>query len=119
MADVPVSAPVVVVGGGLTGIEAAAEFAEAGRPVTLVTDVLGPSLGATGRRSVAKRLAKLRIAVIEDAKLSTRKLKGKVVLFWDTYNSRKIDLEGVNYQDLPRALHGYFRMGKAAPAGRR
>jgi NADH dehydrogenase len=65
MADVPLSAPVVVVGGGLTGIEAAAEFAETRRPVTLVTDVLGPSLGATGRRSIAKRLAKLRVAVVE------------------------------------------------------
>ena len=45
LADVPTSAPTVIVGGGLTGIETAAEFAEAGRPVTLVTDVLGPSLG--------------------------------------------------------------------------
>jgi D-cysteine desulfhydrase len=58
-------------------------------------------------------------AVIEDAKISTRTLKGKVVLFWDTYNSRKIDLEGVNYQELPKALHGYFKMSKAAPAGPR
>ncbi|KUI20226.1 pyridine nucleotide-disulfide oxidoreductase [Mycobacterium sp. GA-1285] len=65
MADVPLSAPVVVVGGGLTGIEAAAELAETGRAVTLVTDVLGPSLAASGRRSVAKRLAKLRVTVHE------------------------------------------------------
>ncbi|MGV0793600.1 NAD(P)/FAD-dependent oxidoreductase [Mycolicibacterium sp. XJ1819] len=67
LADVPTSAPIVVVGGGLTGIEAAAEFAEAGRPVTLVTDILGPSLGKGGRRSVAKRLARLRVAVVDDA----------------------------------------------------
>lgn len=65
MADVPRSAPVVVVGGGLTGIETATELAEAGRPVTLVTDVLGPSLAASGRRSIAKRLAKLGVCVIE------------------------------------------------------
>ncbi|KUI09271.1 pyridine nucleotide-disulfide oxidoreductase [Mycobacterium lehmannii] len=65
MADVPQSAPVVVVGGGLTGIETAAELAETGRPVTLVTDVLGPSLAASGRRSVAKRLAKLGVVVVE------------------------------------------------------
>lgn len=65
MADVPQSAPVVVVGGGLTGIETAAELAEAGRPVTLVTDVLGPSLAASGRRSVAKRLAKLGVVIVE------------------------------------------------------
>lgn len=65
MADVPTSAPVVVVGGGLTGIETATELAEAGRPVTLVTDVLGPSLAASGRRSIAKRLAKLGVDVME------------------------------------------------------
>ena len=64
--DVPAAAPVVVVGGGLTGIEAAAEFAEAGRTVTLVAGpVLGPSLSAPGRRSVAKQLAKLGATVIE------------------------------------------------------
>ncbi|RAV14000.1 FAD-dependent oxidoreductase [Mycolicibacterium sp. GF69] len=65
MADVASSAPVVVVGGGLTGIETAAELAEAGRPVALVTDVLGQSLAAGGLRSVTKRLAKLRVDVIE------------------------------------------------------
>lgn len=64
--DVPAAAPVVVVGGGLTGIEAAAEFAQAGRTVTLVAGpVLGPSLSAPGRRSVAKQLAKLGARVIE------------------------------------------------------
>ena len=65
LADVPMSAPMVIVGGGLTGVEAAAEFSEAGRPVTLVTDVLAPTVGKNGRRSVAKRLAKLRVTVIE------------------------------------------------------
>lgn len=65
LADTPSSAPIVVVGGGLTGIEAAAEFAEAGRTVTLVTDVLGPTLSPAGRGSVAKRLRKLGVAVIE------------------------------------------------------
>lgn len=67
LAEVPPWAPIVVVGGGLTGIEAAAEFAEAGRPVTLVTDRLGPSLSSGGRRSVAKRLAKLHVTVLEDS----------------------------------------------------
>ncbi|MGE0221084.1 NAD(P)/FAD-dependent oxidoreductase [Mycolicibacterium sp.] len=79
LAGVPRSAPVVVVGGGLTGIEAAAELAEAGRPVTLVTDVLGPSLAATGRRSIAKRMAKLRVAVIEDGTVA-RVFADRVVL---------------------------------------
>ncbi|MDH6247410.1 FAD-dependent oxidoreductase [Mycobacterium sp. OTB74] len=63
--DIPLSAPLVVVGAGLTGIEAAAEFAEAGRNVTLIGSKLGPSLSAPGRRSVAKRLAELGVTVIE------------------------------------------------------
>lgn len=63
--DVPVIAPVVVVGGGLTGVESAAELAEAGRPVTLVTEELTPSLAATGRRSVTKALHKLGVQIIE------------------------------------------------------
>lgn len=65
LADVPLSAPIVVIGAGLTGIETAAEFAEAGRAVTLIGDTLGPSLSEPGRRSVAKRLAKLGVQVIE------------------------------------------------------
>src|SRR6185369_2387450 len=45
------TAPVTVVGAGPTGLETAAELAEAGRKVTLVCgDVLGPSLHARGRR---------------------------------------------------------------------
>jgi NADH dehydrogenase len=59
-------APVTVVGGGLTGIEVATELAEQGRRVVLVCGGrLGPSLSEPGRRFVAKKLAKLRIAVLE------------------------------------------------------
>jgi NADH:ubiquinone reductase (H+-translocating) len=59
-------APITVVGGGLTGIETATELAEQGRKVTLVCGGrLGPSLSAPGRRSVAKALARLRVAVLE------------------------------------------------------
>jgi NADH:ubiquinone reductase (H+-translocating) len=58
--------PVTVVGGGLTGIEAATELAEQGRKVTLVCGGrLGPTLSVPGRRSVAKVLARLRVAVLE------------------------------------------------------
>ncbi|GJF10336.1 dehydrogenase [Mycolicibacterium cyprinidarum] len=64
LAGLPMSAPIVVVGGGLTGIETASEFAEAGRAVTLVGE-LGPSLSVPGRRSVAKRLRKLGVVVVE------------------------------------------------------
>ncbi|ORB29358.1 NAD(P)/FAD-dependent oxidoreductase [Mycolicibacterium parafortuitum] len=66
LVDIPIQAPIVVVGGGLTGIEAASEFAEAGRNVTLVTGALGPSLAKGGRRSVAKRLSKLGVTVVDN-----------------------------------------------------
>ncbi|MCT2589788.1 FAD-dependent oxidoreductase [Streptomyces sp. N2-109] len=60
------TAPVTVVGAGPAGIETAAELAEAGRRVTLVCGgVLGPYLHTRGRRSVAKRLAKLGVTVID------------------------------------------------------
>jgi NADH dehydrogenase len=59
-------APVIVVGAGLTGIETATELAEQGRNVVLVCGgQLGPSLSAPGRRSVAKVMAKLGVAVLE------------------------------------------------------
>ena len=65
LADVPAHAPIVVVGGGLTGIEAASEFAEAGRSVTLVSTIVGPSLSKPGRRSVTKRLTKLGVTIVD------------------------------------------------------
>lgn len=66
LTDLPLPAPVTVVGGGLTGIETASELAEGGRPVTLVCGpVLGPSLSKRGRRSVAKRLRRLGVNVLE------------------------------------------------------
>lgn len=62
----PEHAPITVVGAGLTGIEIASELAEQGRAVTLACGgVLGPSLGASGRRSVAKALAHLGVTVRE------------------------------------------------------
>ncbi len=68
LAEAHPEAPVTVVGAGLTGIEIAAELAEAGRRVTLICGgVLGPSLSRRGLRSVAKRLAKLGVDVRETA----------------------------------------------------
>jgi NADH dehydrogenase len=62
----PATAAVTVVGAGPTGIETAAELAEAGRAVTLVCGgVLGPYLHPRGRRSVTKRLAKLGVTVLD------------------------------------------------------
>ncbi|KKC02837.1 NAD(P)/FAD-dependent oxidoreductase [Mycobacterium nebraskense] len=68
LADLPLAAPVTVVGGGLTGIETASELAEQGRQVTLVCGAeLGPSLSKRGRRSVAKRLRGFGVNVLESA----------------------------------------------------
>ncbi|MET7480202.1 FAD-dependent oxidoreductase [Streptomyces sp. NPDC005648] len=67
------TAAVAVVGAGATGIEVAAELAEAGRAVTLVCgEVLGPYLHPRVRHSVAKRLAALGVSVLEgpDAKVT-------------------------------------------------
>ncbi|MGA8547597.1 MAG: FAD-dependent oxidoreductase, partial [Mycobacterium sp.] len=64
------NAPVTVVGAGLTGIETASELAEQGRRVTLVCGgLLGPSLSAPGRRSVAKWLRRLGVEVLETARV--------------------------------------------------
>ncbi|GAB3160207.1 FAD-dependent oxidoreductase [Micromonospora sonneratiae] len=66
VAAVPATAPVTVVGAGPTGIETAAELAEAGHAVTLVCGgVLGPYLHSRGRRSVARWLAKLGVTVLD------------------------------------------------------
>lgn len=59
--------PVVVVGGGLTGVELAAELAERGRLVTLVSaDDLVSSFGERGRRGVRSRLARIGVQVLEN-----------------------------------------------------
>ncbi|GAA4580712.1 FAD-dependent oxidoreductase [Planotetraspora phitsanulokensis] len=64
--ELPPDAPVTVVGGGLTGIETAAELAEQGRTVTLVCGrTLAPSFSAPGRRSVATWLSRHGVAVLE------------------------------------------------------
>jgi NADH:quinone reductase (non-electrogenic) len=69
--DLPADAPVAVVGGGLTGIETAAELAQLGRPVALVCGgALGPSLSQRGRRSVGRRLRKLGVTVLESVSVS-------------------------------------------------
>lgn len=66
LAAVPVSAPVTVVGGGATGIEAAAELAATGRQVTLVCgEVLNPYLHPRIRRKITKKLVGLGVELIQ------------------------------------------------------
>lgn len=64
----PGGATVTVVGGGLTGIEAATELAEAGHRVRLLGGGrIGPSLSEPGRRSVTKALHRLGVSVLDTA----------------------------------------------------
>jgi NADH dehydrogenase FAD-containing subunit len=66
LAVAPTGAAVTVVGAGPSGIETAAELADAGHAVTLVCGaVLGPYLHPRTRRSVAKRLASLGVRVLD------------------------------------------------------
>jgi NADH:ubiquinone reductase (H+-translocating) len=68
LADRPSSAPVCVVGGGLTSIETASELAQARTSVSLLCGGrLGPSLSSQGRGSVARQLHRRGVTVIEDA----------------------------------------------------
>ncbi|MEV6150112.1 FAD-dependent oxidoreductase [Nonomuraea sp. NPDC052129] len=68
--ELPVDAPITVVGGGLTGIETAAELAEQGRKVTLVCGrSLAPTFSASGRRYIAKWLSRHGAVVLEDAQV--------------------------------------------------
>ena len=71
LGEVGQQAPVTVVGGGLTGIETAAELAGHARSVTLVCGSrLGPSLRDPGRRSLAKTLRRLGVDVREAVSVS-------------------------------------------------
>ncbi|SDM73891.1 NADH dehydrogenase, FAD-containing subunit [Streptomyces sp. cf386] len=84
LAASPASAPVTVVGAGPTGLETAAELAEAGRKVTLVCgNVLGPSLHARVRRPVARRFAKLGVTVLEGPRARVTEVTGDAVRLED------------------------------------
>ncbi len=79
LADAP-GTPIVVVGGGPTGIETAAELAESGRDVTLVCGgVLAPYFRPAARRSLARRLARLGVTVLQQARAAEVR-RGSVVL---------------------------------------
>lgn len=67
LAELPMDAPVTVVGGGPTGIEISGELAEAGRRVTLVTGRLGAVLSERGRRSTASALRSLSVTLLDGA----------------------------------------------------
>lgn len=71
LADLPMDAPVTVIGAGLTGIELSSELAARGRAVRLVCGgTLAPALSGRGRRSIGKRLARLGVEVLETAQVA-------------------------------------------------
>lgn len=76
----PADAPVVVVGGGPTGIEVSSELAEAGRNVALVCgDRLGPWLHEKGRAVAERDLRRLGVGIVEGARVA-EVLDGRVRL---------------------------------------
>ncbi|MCX4238748.1 MULTISPECIES: NAD(P)/FAD-dependent oxidoreductase [Streptomyces] len=80
----PATAPVTVVGAGPTGIETAAELADAGWTVTLVCGgVLGPYLHSRGRRSAARRLTALGVTVIDGSDAKVTAVTGDAVRLAD------------------------------------
>lgn len=47
-------------------------------------------------------------ALINDAH-DAREMKGEVVVFWNTYNSRRLDVSGADVGALPEAFRAYFK----------
>ncbi|TGD87324.1 FAD-dependent oxidoreductase [Mycolicibacterium sp. CH28] len=84
LADLHYGAPVCVVGAGLTGIETAAELAEQGRTVTLACGpVLAPCLSTPGRRSVAKRMRKLGVQIVDGPQAMVTEVSADTVTLGD------------------------------------
>lgn len=76
----PADAPVVVVGGGPTGIEVSSELAEAGRNVALVCGGrIGPWLHEKGRADAERALRRLGVGIVEGARVA-EVLDGRVRL---------------------------------------
>lgn len=77
----PADAPVVVVGGGPTGIEVSSELAEAGRNVSLICgDRLGPWLHEKGRADAERALRRLGVGIVEGGVRVVEVLDGRVRL---------------------------------------
>lgn len=84
LARVHPAAPVVVVGGGPTGLEVAAELAEGGQAVTIVCGgVLGPYFGEATRRAVARRMRRLGVTVVAGAGVTVAEVRRDSVVLAD------------------------------------
>ena len=77
-------APVTVVGAGPTGIETAAELGEQGHTVTLACGgPLGPYMSEPGRKSVAKRMRKLGVTVVDGPDSKVTEVRERSVVLAD------------------------------------
>jgi NADH dehydrogenase len=91
VAGVHPGAPVTVVGAGPTGLETAAELAEQGHAVTLVCrGVLGPYLSGPGRKSVAKRMKKLGVTVLDGPGTKVTEVRQDAVVLADGRKFRSV-----------------------------
>lgn len=90
--DLPLDAPLTVVGGGFTGIETAAELADGGRSVSIVCGgSLAPTLSTKGRRYVARWFARHDVAVLENRTV-TEVLSDRIVLDDGTVRSSALTI---------------------------
>lgn len=102
LADAP-HAPVVVVGGGPTGVETAAELAETGRAVTLVCGgVLAPYVRAAARRVVGRRLTRLGVTVLVGSRAVEVRADGAVLDDGRTLPGLVVTATGFRFPDLAR-----------------
>ncbi|GAA3866294.1 FAD-dependent oxidoreductase [Saccharothrix violaceirubra] len=96
---------VVVIGGGLTGIEAAAELAEA-HPhlaVTLATGgVFGGALSAKGRRHLRRVFDRLGVTVVDDARVTEVRADGVVLADREITADTVVWTAGFRVPDLAR-----------------
>ena len=71
LANLPREAPITVIGGGFTGIETAAELAEQGHTVRLVSrGALAPAFSGKARHEAAARLVELGVSVLENVNVA-------------------------------------------------
>lgn len=104
--ELPTLGRVLVVGGGLTGIEAAAEIAEAfpDVKVTLLTGRLAGELGSVGRDYVRAALRRLGVAVREGERLVAIEAGHAITSEGDVAFDRCIDTTGMRASPLLRDL---------------
>jgi NADH dehydrogenase len=92
LAELAVDAPITVVGGGLTGIETAAELAEQGRAVTMVCGgTLISAVSSPGRRYAARWLSRHGVTVREADRV-TQVRPGAIVLADGTVRSSALTI---------------------------